>query len=382
MFYNVFMNITVKVKLLPTPEQAASLLKTIEAFNDACNYVSGVAFKNHIFGQVALHHKVYRYIRETYSLSAQMAVRAVAKVSESYVAERKRLHVFKKYSAVPYDRRILSFKGLDTASILSLDGRLKMPMVIGGYAKLDMDKVRGHADLLYVKGKFYLALVQTVPDGTPIDPEGILGIDLGLVNIAATSDGETFSGSHLDTVRERRTAHKKALQSKGTKNAKRRLKKVAGKESRFRHDVNHCISKRIVQRAKDTRCAIALEDLKGIRDRTTVRKAQRQRFGSWSFFQLRTFLEYKAKLAGVPVFTVDPRNTSRECSACGFVSKLNRTSQAVFSCRSCGTTLNADLNGAINIARRAAANPPIAVHVQAPSSPLWNCKPPALAGGR
>jgi IS605 OrfB family transposase len=113
-----------------------------------------------------------------------------------------------------------------------------------------------------------------------------------------------------------------------------------------------------VAKAKDTRSGIALEDLKGIRESITVRKAQRRQHTSWAFDQLRRFIEYKAKLNGVPVVFVDPRNTSRECPKCGYTSKSNRKTQSGFVCNSCGFAGLADYVAALNIKRRAAGNQP------------------------
>ena len=353
------MKLTVKVKLLPTEEQKSSLVKTIEVFNEACNYISKAAWREKTFGQVGLHHLCYRYVRDTYKLSAQLTVRAIGKVSESYRSNRKSGHIFKKHSAIVYDRRILSFKNLDVASILSLDGRFKIPIVFGEYAQLNRRAVRGQADLLYQKGNLYLCLVVELPDGTPIDPQGVIGVDMGIANIAVTSEGEMFSSEAVDKTRKRYTKIKSALQSCGSKSAKHHLKKLSGREARFKRNTNHKIAKRIVQRAKDTCQAIAVEDLKGFSGRRTVRKAQREQFSKWAFDQLRRFIEYKAAIAGIPVYAVDPRNTSKGCSVCGYVAKSNRKSQGLFSCGSCGATLNADLNAAVNIAARAPVNVPI-----------------------
>lgn len=351
------MKLTVKVKLLPTKEQKDSLVKTMEVFNEACNYVSTVARKEKQFGQVGLHHLCYAFVRKEYGLSAQLTVRAIGKVSESYRAEKKRLHVFKKHSAVVYDQRILSFKGLDTVSILSVDGRFKIPIVFGAYAKLDQRRVRGQADLLYIKGVLYLSLCVELPEGTPFDPKGKIGVDLGIVNLATTSDGVSFSGESVDNVRVKIHTLKKALQKKGSRSAKRHLKKLSGRERRFKRTTNHTIAKKIVQVAQDTQRSVVLEDLKGFR--ATVRKEQRERFGKWAFYELGSFIVYKAKLAGVPVEFINPRNTSRECSQCGHTAKANRKSQSEFVCKSCGFSIHADLNGAINIASRASVNVPI-----------------------
>lgn len=177
--------------------------------------------------------------------------------------------------------------------------------------------------------------------------------DLGIVSLATDSDGESFSGEAVEKVRKRHQALRQRLQKRGTKSAKRHLKKLSGKEARFRKNTNHVISKRIVQKAQANQQAIAIEELRHIRQRTerTVRHSQRARHSSWTFGQLRQFLSYKAALAGVPLHTVDPRNTSRTCSECGHCAKENRKSQASFVCQACGYTDNADRNAAVNIAR-------------------------------
>ncbi len=358
------MKLTIKAKLLTIPGHHLSLKKTMEVFNNACNYISQKAFQSKTFNQVKLHHLIYKEARKQFpELSSQFIVRAIAKVSDSYVVEKKRLHKFKKYSAVVYDQRLLSFKRLSIASINSVSGRLKIPFIIGRYKSLEGKSIKGQADLTFENNKFFLNIVIEFPDGTPFDPKEFLGIDKGIVNIVVTSDGDTFSGKQIDIVRKKTAEIKSALQKRGSKSAKRHLKKIAKKQSRFQKDTNHCISKQIVSIAKGTERAIVLEDLSGIRSRQKVRRADKQRFGNWAFYQLDNFIDYKAKIAGVPVIHIDPRNTSRTCSVCGFVSKSNRKSQSVFSCKSCGITLNADFNGAINIASKGnPINLPIAVH--------------------
>jgi len=136
------------------------------------------------------------------------------------------------------------------------------------------------------------------------------------------------------------------------------LKTLAGHEARFRRWTNHTIAKRLVAYAKDTKAALVLEELTNIRDRITVRKGQRAKQHSWSFRQLREVLVYKARQAGVPVVYVDPRNTSRTCTHCGFVDKRNRRSQSEFSCIRCGFASHADLNAARNLATRGLVTAP------------------------
>ena len=205
-------------------------------------------------------------------------------------------------------------------------------------------------------------MVVDVPEPPADEPTDWVGVDLGIVNIAADSDGDTYSGGHLNGLRTRHATLRARLQARGTKSATRLLKKRRRREQRFARTVNHVISKRLVAKAKGTGRGIALEDLRGIRSRMTATKAQRRVQSSWAFHQLRSFIEYKARLAGVSVVAVDPRNTSRTCPACGHVAKANRRSQASFLCVSCGFAGPADTIAAENIRRAVVMQPYAAGH--------------------
>jgi len=357
------MNLTVKIKLLTDEEQYNRLFATMRIFNHACNYISEVAYSTKTFAKFEVHKACYYNVRETYGLSSQMAVRAIGKVCESYKEKAKRvsLHTFKDTGAMVLDDRLVSFKGLEAASVLTLDGRIEVPMMVAEYHRgmLMGRRVRGQADLILDDGVFYLLLVIELPDKPIFDAEKFLGVDLGIVNIAADSTGETFSGAKVTTTRKRNTKLRAKLQSKGTKSAKRLLKERSKRERRFAADVNHCISKRIVEKAKALGAGIALEDLGGIRrNEKTVAKAQRQQLSSWSFHQLRLFIEYKAQLSGVRVAIVDARNTSRQCPKCGYTDEANRPTRDDFECMECGYADPADYVAAVNISRRAAVNQP------------------------
>lgn len=181
-----------------------------------------------------------------------------------------------------------------------------------------------------------------------------------MVNLATDSAGQRFSGQQVSMVRKRYLKRRQILQSVGTRSAKRRLQKISKRESRFQKDVNHCISKALVAKASASCKALALEDLTGINEQVTVRHEQRYERMSWAFYQLRLFLTYKAMAAGVWVVLVDPRNTSKTCSRCGYCSKRNRYSQASFHCRKCHHQMNADINAAINISRAEVKRPMVA----------------------
>jgi putative transposase len=340
--YNVYMKLTLQLQLVPTPTQKAGLLTTMERFNEAATFAAKVGFEAGVFGQVTLHRLAYREIRERFGLSSQMAIRAIAKAVECFHRDKTKCPVFKPRSAVCYDRRVLSFKGLTTVSLWAMSGRLLIPFVCGDYQRERQGRIKGECDLIYRHGKFYLLCTIDMPENAPVKPADVLGVDLGIVNIAADSSGETFSGAKVEKVRQRYGKRRAELNGVGTKSARRRLSKIRKQEANFRRNENHRISKQVVAKAKATGCAIALEDLNGIRDRVTVKKPQRNRHAGWSFHQLRLFLEYKAGLAGVPIVLVDPRNTSRTCPECGHCEKANRKSQAQFACRHCGYSANAE----------------------------------------
>jgi putative transposase len=359
------MKLTLLLKLLPSPMQVTALLHTMETFNAACNAIAAAAFEHRTFNKVKLQTLVYTDIRARYSLSAQMTVRAVAKVGDAYKRDKTRQPTFRPHGVMVYDQRILSFKGLDTASLLTLQGRQLVKFVMGGYQRerLAAYGIRGQADLLYRSGTFYLAVVVEVPE---LDAAGddFLGVDLGIVNLATDSDGEGYSGAGVERNRRIHAHRRRNLQKRGTRSAKRKLRKLSGKQRRFQANTNHVISKQLVRKAKDTGRGIALENLTGIRHRTTVKKQQRARHSNWAFYQLKTFIMYKAMQLGVRVQTVDPRNTSRLCQVCGHIAKENRKSQSCFLCVQCGFAAPADRNAAVNIAARAVVMRPM---VSAPS---------------
>jgi IS605 OrfB family transposase len=349
------MKLSMKLKLITNETQKQALLDTMQRFNSACDYISDVAFENKAFGQIKLHHLTYYDVRDKFGLGAQMTVRAIGKVVESYKVEKKHKHTFKPFGAIVYDSRILNFKYPDKINISTIQGRKIIPFIFKNYRDVELRRASGQADLVYHDGVFYLVVCVDVPEPPEDDTKDFLGIDLGIVNIASDNTGTQYSGSKLNSVRNRYFRIRKRLQKKGTKSAKRLLAKRKRKERRFANNTNHIISKQLVEKAKALGLGIALEDLKGIRDRVTVRKPNRRTHANWNFYDLRTKIAYKAQLAGVKVIFIDPRNTSRMCSVCGFISKKNRPNQSTFLCQACGYSCNADENASVNIAVRARA---------------------------
>jgi IS605 OrfB family transposase len=354
------MKLTLQMKVLPDADQRSLLLETMERFNEAASFAAKVGFEAGVFSQPSIHQRCYAEIRSRFGLSAQMAVRAIGKAVECFKRDKTVCPVFRPRGAVTYDERILGFKGLDKVSLWTLSGRMILPLIYGEYQGERFDRLKGQVDLVCREGAFYLYATVEMPEDAPIEPKDFIGVDLGIVNIARDSDGGRHSGEAVERVRRRHHRNRMRAQRKGTKGAKKRLKRLAKREAGFRRHQNHVVSKGLVTLAKDTDRGIALENLKGIRDRTTVRAKERAKHSGWAFRQLRSFVEYKAALAGVPVVAVDPRNTSRACNQCGHCDQGNRRSRDHFACLRCGHSEDADLNAARNIRSRAwgAPKPP------------------------
>lgn len=351
------MKLTATVKLHPGPEQAASLRETLERANVLCNVISARAWALQTFGQYKLHHAIYREAKDTSDLTAQVIVRAIAKVADAYKLDRKRHRRFRPLGAFAFDDRILRWYP-DRVSLWTVTGRETIPFGCGDHARTLLATRQGESDLFTRNGAWYLAFTANVEEPPATTPDDFLGVDLGIVNLATDSDGTVYSGSAVET-RRRTVAHRRRnLQRRGTKAAKRKPRAIKRKQARFQANINHVLSKWIVATAQGTGRGIALEDLRGIRDRTRLRRQQRARHANWGFAQLRDFVAYKAALAGVPVILVDPAYTSQRCHQCGVIDNSSRRSQAIFCCMSCGVTAVADVNTARNIRARAVVNQP------------------------
>ena len=352
------MKLTLKIKLLPSKEQADLLLKTIKEANTVCNAISQIAWQKKVFNQFKIHKEVYHQFKGSSNLSAQVLIRCISKVADAYKLDRKVVRTFNPLGSITYDSRILSYKG-DKVSIWSVGGRLKMPFVCHNPNYLPY--IKGEADLLYRKGKFYLFQTVDIVEDDMKDVEEFIGVDFGLTDIAVTSDGNKHSAEWLNKYREKRQKVRSSIQRKGTKGKERSckrgcaklLKRLKGKERTTATIQNHTIAKRIVESAKEQNKGIAIEDLTNIRFTSKRRnKKFRTMLGNWSFSQLRCFLEYKAVLNGVKLVVVEPAYTSKTCSSCHHIGERKNKS---FKCNNCGNNMDADVNASLNIATLGAA---------------------------
>lgn len=196
------MKLTLKIKLLPTTEQSDLLLATMREANTVCNAISEVAWEEKIFNNFKLHHKVYHHYKASFKLSSQMIIRQIAKVADAYKLDKKTKRTFRPLGSIAYDSRIMTYKPNDVVSLWCIGGRQKIDFVCHNPDYIPY--IKGEADLVYKKGKFYLFQTVDVPEEDVKDIEEWIGVDFGLTTIAHTSDNVEFSADGLNTYREHR----------------------------------------------------------------------------------------------------------------------------------------------------------------------------------
>lgn len=341
------MKLTLQIRLMPNEGQIGSLKETMKTFNEACNVISQIAWERRVFSQFSIHKEVYHAIKATYHLSAQLVIRAISKVADAYKLDRKKMRKFREFGSVTYDSRILSYTRSNMVSICLLSGREKIPYVC--HCPELMQYAKGEADLVFIREKFFLLQTIDIPEEEEESVEEFIGIDMGVTDIACTSDGQTLSSSEINRIRNKYNRTRASVQSKGTRNCHKLLKRLKGREHRFVSITNHTISKQLVEQAKSEHKGIAIEDLTNIRKGSNKqRKAKdtKRKINSWSFYQLRSFLTYKCKRSGVKLAVIPPAYTSQTCSQCLHIGNRNGKH---FHCNNCGHIADADINAACNI---------------------------------
>jgi putative transposase len=362
--YDCSVQITLQIQLVPDRAQDQALRETVGRFNEAANWVAGELFAQKITNKRLAQKRVYRELRDRFALTAQMAILVIHRVCEAYKRDKAVRPTFRKHAAITYDPRVMRFIGLDKVNLWTLAGRLVIPILIGRYQVEQFTTAAKQSDLvLRQDGKWFLLVTVDVPEATPIPVTDFIGIDLGVVNIATDSDGGQMPAEKVEKARRKYGDRRRKLQQAATRRSqkgrrprsiRRKLARDHAREGRYKKDVNHGTAKAYVETAKGTGRGIALENLQGIRDRITARGGDaRNKLSSWSFFQFRAFIAYKARAAGVSVVFVDPAYTSQTCAECGHVDRQNRKTQASFCCVACGHRDHADRNGARNIRARA-----------------------------
>jgi putative transposase len=396
--------ITAKLKLVTTPEQFQALRQTQLAYRDALNAVSRSAFEQGKTSQVTrLHKGMYAQLRASYHLPSQLACSVERQVAATYKGlwtkllknrehRRKKLtrKRFKgldqppKYSSptVQYTyERDYTFKLNQQVSLGTLNGRTTI-----AYQGKDSHRARighgasiGDAKLCYDKARktFYLlvSLEIDVPEPTCEQLSEVVGVDVGMRYLAVTSTSTGKATFHPGKRVRHQANHyarlRRRLQTKGTRGAIRRLKRIEQRERRLKLQANHSIAKQII--AQHPHALIGLEQLTDIRARTRRRKRKRKKNGTgyervspkarkanrvysqWSFAELHALISYKSALVGSQAIKVDADHTSKRCPMCGHTADSNRPQKGLlFVCQNpnCRYTLHADLVGARNLVMR------------------------------
>ena len=352
---------TVKLKLDVTAQVSETLSETRAAYVRALNLTSAVAHQRRCKNAVALHHLTYRDVREATGLAANLVCSARAVVAEAYKREIDKPHKWREGAGVRYDARTLTIK-LDTgrATLTTLNGRVNARLVVSGYHRQYLSgewEVASTATLVGRGKAWYLHLTTTrdVPESGGLN---VLGVDAGIKRIATTSNATVHKGGAISQLRRRRSRQRRSLQRKPegqskSRNSRRLLNRLSGRERRAVEWKLWNVANEIVREARELECgAIAVEDLSGIRQRIRAAKKQRLIQQGWPFASLQAKIRHVATRFGIVVKTVDPRNTSRTCNRCGHCEKQNRKSQSDFVCVRCSHSLNADHMAALNIRQR------------------------------
>lgn len=376
------MDRTVKVQLHPTEEQAQALAETLEQFTQAFNQVCQIGWQEHEKNGVRLHHLSYRGNRVACpglvsDLIIQARVKATEALKSAFTWQKKHEQNYQKRVAkarkrgksipvfrpvqcphsllcpVRYNEKTFTFHWQrKIIRISTTRGKMSLPFTVPHWSS----QYAGHrvktADLCCRNGKYWLHVVVDAPGPEVPQNATVIGIDLGLTHPAVTSARQFLGKRHWKEVDRCAFRLKRKLQSKGSKSAKRHLRKIGRRLALFHRDCDHVLSKRIVQNTP-AGATIVFENLTNIRERSEISKSKKhdtkRRLHAWSFAQLYNFTAYKAQERGIRVERIDPRHTSQTCSRCGYQHRSNRRSQSFFLCRSCGYCLNADLNAAYNI---------------------------------
>ena len=358
------MTVTAKIQISVNADSKVLLDETMSVYSDACNYVSDYVFRTHDLKQFSLNKALYSTLREKFGLKSQMTQSVFKTVIARYktILENQKEWIQPSFKKPQYDlvwNRDYSLTQ-NCFSVNTLNGRVKLLYFTEGMAKYfnhDIYKF-GTAKLINKHGKYFLHIPVTydVEESNDSDICNVVGIDRGINFVVATYDSKHKSGFVSGKAIKQKRAHysklRKELQMCQTPSSRRRLKAIGQRENRWMQDVNHQVSKALVEN-NPKHTLFVLEDLSNVRNATErVRTKDRYVSVSWSFYDLEQKLIYKAKQNQSTVIKVDPRYTSQCCPVCGHIEKANRNKKIhLFTCKNCGYKSNDDRIGAMNLYR-------------------------------
>ncbi|WP_028777624.1 RNA-guided endonuclease InsQ/TnpB family protein [Shimazuella kribbensis] len=355
--------ITAKIQIYVPQEKVESLLVTTRSYRKACNFVSRKIFETKMLKQRPIHDLYYHELRSAFGLKSQMAQSVIKTVIARYKSAKSNGHDWSliRFQNPEYDlvwNRDYSLVQ-DTFSVNTIDGRIKCSYETKGTEHFFVDNWKfGTAKVVFQHKKWFLHIPMTkaFSELQDEDVSQVVGIDLGLNFLATTYDsqGKTlfYNGKSFKHKRAKYKALRKQLQQKQTASARRRLQSIGSRENRWMMDINHRITKALVNQYGD-HTLFVLEDLQGVRHATEkVKVCNRYVSVSWAFYQFRRMLEYKARMNRQKVMVVNPKYTSQTCPNCGHVEKSNRDKKKhLFCCKNCHYRSNDDRIGAMNLQR-------------------------------
>ena len=356
--------ITAKVQIVASDTDKVLLDETMSVYRDACNYVSEYVFRTHDLKQFSLNKALYYTLRQKFGLKSQMAQSVFKTVIARYktILENQKDWIKPSFKKPQYDlvwNRDYSLTQ-NCFSVNTLKGRVKLLYFAEGMSKYFDHPIYefGTAKLVSKHGKYFLHIPVTygVEESNLSDICNVVGIDRGINFVVATYDSNHTSGFVSGKAIKQKRANyaklRKELQMRHTPSSRRRIKAIGQRENRWMQDINHQVSKALVEN-NPKHTLFVLEDLTGIRNATErVRTKDRYVSVSWSFYDLEQKLIYKAKQNQSSVIKVDPRYTSQCCPMCGHTEKSNRNKKKhLFTCKNCGYKSNDDRIGAMNLYR-------------------------------
>ena len=359
------MTVTAKIKLDVSDESDKLLSATAKAYRDACNFVSEYIFRTHNLKQFSLNQELYYMIREKFGLGSQMTQSVFKTVIARYktIMTNQKEWIKPEFKIPQFDlvwNRDYSLNN-NFFSVNTLSGRVKLSYHLNGMEKyFDKETYRfGTAKLVYKHKKYFLHIPVTFEISECLDSDicNVVGIDRGINFIIAIYDSKHKSGFVSGRAVKQKRAHykslRKQLQQVRTPSSRKRLKEIGQRENRWMQDVNHCVSKALVENNPE-HTLFVLEDLTGIRNVTErVKVKDRYISVSWSYYDLEQKLIYKAMKHNDKVIKVNPAYTSQTCPVCGHTEQMNRNKKLhVFCCRNCNYKSNDDRIGAMNLYRK------------------------------
>ncbi|MHB9143067.1 MAG: RNA-guided endonuclease InsQ/TnpB family protein [Paludibacter sp.] len=368
---------TIQVKVFePTNKKIEALEDLLNISSELSKYYVSVMEEKETYSKKVLHQETYHTVKEQFKKIPTGLIQTIRdKAVEAFKSFKVIIKAGKKASppdfehpAVRFDARTFTLHKTDNSfgyfvSVSSREGRIYLPIVYGDYQSAVLDKISGGeykfctAELSYNKRlDCYILNISYRYNVEECETSKVMGVDMGINNYAVLAvPGQVikfFGGKRHNRKREHYSNLRKEL---GKKKLQKKIKAIGNKENRYMKDVNHKISREIVKIAKEHNAVVQIEDLSNIRGRVKLSRKMNKQLHNWNFYQLQTFIEYKALAEGLKVIRIPPEYTSRMCHVCGHTEKGNRKSQASFKCKVCGYQAHADYNASVNIANYAVA---------------------------